>query len=167
MTTVKIRINDVAAAAGVSVTTVSSVLNNRMGVRAATRDLVQTMMRDLGYVPDPHAVALRRDSKHNTARSHSKQPPPELQENATSDKQEDTAENQPHENNSPPPTSGPWSALSPSDRVQLLRQGTILGSATIDALMPDRSVVWVVMDNGLGRMMIHPSENVQLRPLPS
>ncbi|MBR7539184.1 LacI family DNA-binding transcriptional regulator, partial [Mycobacterium tuberculosis] len=42
-------LNDVAARAGVSVASVSKVLNNRAGVSAENRVRVQKAMEDLGY----------------------------------------------------------------------------------------------------------------------
>lgn len=52
-------IKDVAAAAGVSVTTVSHVLNSKGRVDPATRRLVQEVARDLGYRPNRSAQSLR------------------------------------------------------------------------------------------------------------
>jgi LacI family transcriptional regulator len=53
----------VAASAGVSVATVSKVLNGRTDVAPATRSLVQTQLREQGYVPRPS----RRDQAPVTA----------------------------------------------------------------------------------------------------
>lgn len=49
---------DVAKAAGVHVTTVSLALRNHPRLPRATRDRLQAMARDLGYVPDPALRAL-------------------------------------------------------------------------------------------------------------
>jgi sugar/nucleoside kinase (ribokinase family) len=51
-------IREVAAAAGVSVGTVSNVLNGRPAVRAATRAAVEAAVARLGYRPDPAARRL-------------------------------------------------------------------------------------------------------------
>ena len=53
-------VKDVAALAGVSVGTVSNVINGRGTVRDAVRERVETAIKDLGYVPNPTAQALRR-----------------------------------------------------------------------------------------------------------
>lgn len=55
----RIGIVDVAAAAGVSVTTVSHALNNRGQVNSDTRERVQRVAAELGYAPNRIATALR------------------------------------------------------------------------------------------------------------
>ncbi|HEY8718255.1 LacI family DNA-binding transcriptional regulator [Pengzhenrongella sp.] len=52
-------INDVARSAGVSVATVSKVLNGRYGVAVATSARVQGVIEDLGYSPSLGAQSLR------------------------------------------------------------------------------------------------------------
>jgi LacI family transcriptional regulator len=52
-------IKDVAARAGVSLKTVSRVVNNEPSVRPRTRDKVQREIDALGYQPDPFARSLR------------------------------------------------------------------------------------------------------------
>lgn len=54
------RLSDVAAAAGVSPTTVSHALSGARAVNAETRDRILAVARDLGYVPDRVASGLRR-----------------------------------------------------------------------------------------------------------
>ncbi|MET0829849.1 MAG: LacI family DNA-binding transcriptional regulator [Microbacterium sp.] len=54
------RVSDVAAAAGVSTTTVSHALSGARTVNAATRERILTVARELGYVPDRVASGLRR-----------------------------------------------------------------------------------------------------------
>ncbi|MEU3851192.1 LacI family DNA-binding transcriptional regulator [Streptomyces sp. NPDC029554] len=53
------RIQDVAAAAGVSVSTVSNVLNRPERVNARTAERVRVAVAELDYVPHPGAAALR------------------------------------------------------------------------------------------------------------
>jgi DNA-binding LacI/PurR family transcriptional regulator len=53
----EVTIFDVAQAAGVSITTVSRILNNKPDVSAATRQRVQQVIEELGY--HPHAQARR------------------------------------------------------------------------------------------------------------
>jgi LacI family transcriptional regulator len=56
-------INDVARLAGVSKKTVSRVINNSPLLNEETRERVASVIRDLGYVPNPQAraLALRRN----------------------------------------------------------------------------------------------------------
>src|ERR687887_285326 len=51
-------IRDVAERAGVSIATVSRVLNNRADVSVETRERVREVAREVGYAADPAAQAL-------------------------------------------------------------------------------------------------------------
>lgn len=55
-------IKDVAAAAGISLVTVSRVLNNRPSVKESSREKVFAAMRALNYHPDAAAQRLRQNS---------------------------------------------------------------------------------------------------------
>ncbi|MCT2591037.1 LacI family transcriptional regulator [Streptomyces sp. N2-109] len=57
-------IKDVAARAGISVATVSRVLNNHPAVRPATRDRVLAAITELGYRPNGVARSLRTHQTH-------------------------------------------------------------------------------------------------------
>ena len=63
----RITINDVAQAAGVSVTTVSHALNGRGQVDHRTRERVEQVARQLGYRPNRHAQRLRTGEAHMIA----------------------------------------------------------------------------------------------------
>jgi LacI family transcriptional regulator len=54
----KTTINDIARLAGVSKKTVSRIINHSPLVREDTREKVQVLMSELGFVPDPTARAL-------------------------------------------------------------------------------------------------------------
>lgn len=54
----KITISEVAEKAGVSIKTVSRVMNNEAGVRAATKEKVQAAMEELNYKPSKAARSL-------------------------------------------------------------------------------------------------------------
>jgi LacI family transcriptional regulator len=54
----RITINDIARLAGVSKKTVSRIINQSPLVREDTREKVQALMNELGFVPDPMARAL-------------------------------------------------------------------------------------------------------------
>ena len=55
-------INDIARLSGVSKKTVSRIINHSPLVRKDTREKVEALMREVGYVPDPMArgLAFRR-----------------------------------------------------------------------------------------------------------
>lgn len=57
-----VTIHDVADKAGVSVATVSRVINNHPYVREATRQKVLTALREMSYVPNANAGSLARKS---------------------------------------------------------------------------------------------------------
>src|SRR5260221_2989887 len=57
-------IRDVADRAGVSPMTVSRVINRETNVRAETRDLVKTAIRELNYSPSPAARSLAGSDPH-------------------------------------------------------------------------------------------------------
>lgn len=57
-------IRDVAAAAGVSITTVSHTLSGKGSVSARTRQRVEEAVERLGYAPNPIARALRTDRRY-------------------------------------------------------------------------------------------------------
>lgn len=44
--------------------------------------------------------------------------------------------------------------LKVGEHVSFVAEG-VSGSGTIDAVMPDRSVIWIWSDGGLGRRMLH------------
>lgn len=63
----EITIADVARAAGVSVSTVSRILNGKQDVAPATRERVQQVIEDLGYIPHAQAQNLRAGRTRNLA----------------------------------------------------------------------------------------------------
>jgi len=58
-------IKDVAQRAGVSKSTVSLVLNNSTRVKAETRTLVRSVMKEMGYVPNANARGLIKSHTYN------------------------------------------------------------------------------------------------------
>lgn len=61
----RVTISDVAKAAGVSVTTVSRIINGHYKkMRPATRQRVEQVIKDLGFVPAASARRLRQDNGH-------------------------------------------------------------------------------------------------------
>ena len=55
----RITLKDIAKKVGVSQMTVSRVLNNRPDVNPRTRDKIQEIVREMGYVPNTNARALK------------------------------------------------------------------------------------------------------------
>ena len=60
-----ITIKDVAARAGVSVATVSKILNHRPGISEETTRRVEQVMRELEYAPNSRAASLARRATRN------------------------------------------------------------------------------------------------------
>lgn len=60
----RVTIHDVAAAAGVSISTVHQALKGKNGVSEATRERILEIVENLGYQPNIHAANLKRKSKH-------------------------------------------------------------------------------------------------------
>ena len=73
-----ITITDVAKAAGVSVPTVSRILNNKEYVADETRDRVHQAIKQLGYVPHTQARQLRGAASQTLALHHPIESPHEL-----------------------------------------------------------------------------------------
>ncbi|MGF1531260.1 MAG: LacI family DNA-binding transcriptional regulator [Puniceicoccaceae bacterium] len=65
----KVKIRDVAAAAGVSVSTVSRALRKNPNVRLEVRERVQRVAQDLGYRPNPLVAALMEQIRSNREQS--------------------------------------------------------------------------------------------------
>lgn len=60
----RVKMADIAEAAGVSRPLVSMVLRDAPGASAATRERVKRIAREMGYVPDERARKLRQGSSH-------------------------------------------------------------------------------------------------------
>ena len=67
---------DIARLAGVSPMTVSRVVNGDARVRDATREKVEAVIRQTGYVPDPAARILARPAAGASAYSTPTRPTP-------------------------------------------------------------------------------------------
>lgn len=59
-----VTIYDIAKLAGVSIATISRVVNNNPGVSEKTRTKVRTVMKENNYTPNPFARSLQLDSMH-------------------------------------------------------------------------------------------------------
>ena len=149
------RITDVATAADVSVSTVSNVLNRPHLVRPKARKVVTDVMKVLDYVPNEHAVALRRRTAEKLPSNVRQQT--ELPAYAGYELQ-DRPECLPAKER----LALSWNKLRPGDRVQVTRSGYPEGEAVIDSMMPDFSALWLRMFNGMGRFIVLPEDDVRI-----
>jgi transcriptional regulator with XRE-family HTH domain len=142
-----IRLQDVARLAGVSIATVSNVLNRKHSVAASTRRRVERIIEQFDYQPNEHAVALRRkppiahpDSETVAAKAQTDRSP--------------SSPDQSQEHASPPgvPPVG--------TRIQVVLRGVMIEGG-VDASMPDGSGFWFWQD-GVGRRYVSRVENPEL-----
>jgi hypothetical protein len=147
-----VKMRDVAVAAGVSVATVSNVINHPDVVAAGTKERVQCIIRELNFQPDPHAKALRGRGG-----------------NVPDPRRGSVADSAPKSQEEPleTPDHTVTHALSAPENcsglaLEVLEPGTYLSfqvgpeflSGTVDAVMPDKSCFWIWTDGGMGRRMI-------------
>jgi hypothetical protein len=57
-----------------------------------------------------------------------------------------------------------WSALREGDRVNVRLAPGFETGGRISAVTPDRTVVWVDLDGGRGRTLLHCSDGVEILP---
>jgi hypothetical protein len=55
-----------------------------------------------------------------------------------------------------------WKALKEGDRVRVLLAPGYEAAGLVDAITRDHSAVWVNLDNGLGRTLLHCSDGVEI-----
>lgn len=157
------RISDVASEAGVSITTVSNVLNRPDIVAAPTRLMVQEAIQRLNFTPNPHATALRRKPKNSP-----KAPAPVSQSSANpSDARTDSAaviRDVPVARTRLGQCST-WRSFSEGESVEVIRNGTATVTGIIDAVMADGTALWVWLANGDGRVMLLANDGYHLRKM--
>ncbi|MET3719489.1 MULTISPECIES: hypothetical protein [unclassified Arthrobacter] len=57
-----------------------------------------------------------------------------------------------------------WSALKKGDRVRVSLTPGYETGGLVDAITLDHTAVWVDLDNGLGRTLLHCSDDVEIVP---
>jgi hypothetical protein len=57
-----------------------------------------------------------------------------------------------------------WSALREGDRVTVRLSPGFETGGRVSAVMPDRTAVWVDLDGGRGRTLLHCSDGVDILP---
>jgi hypothetical protein len=55
-----------------------------------------------------------------------------------------------------------WKALKEGDRVRVLLTPVFETGGLVDAITPDHTSVWVNLDDGRGRTMLHCSDGVEI-----
>lgn len=149
------KMRDVAAAAGVSVATVSNFLNNPHLVAEKTRARVEQAVHELNFQPDQHARELRRRRRPDNQNSESS-----LEENQATCPPEcssgDSAVLGPDQQ-----TSREDVSITPGERVTV-QVGPDVFTGTVDEVMPDSSYFWIWTDNGMGRRLLEASAAVAI-----
>jgi hypothetical protein len=151
------RITDIAEAAGVSVSTVSNVLNRPQSVAKRTRNRVDEVINRLNFVPNQHAAALRRRTPPSSP-ADSGASPFDVPKTASSKVKS------PRQRPSPAAEGLKWNTLTEGEPVLIAQGGEIVGSGVVDATMADGSTIWIWMSNGLGRRMLHAEDGFDIRP---
>lgn len=158
MANTKVRLRDVAALAGVSTATVSNVVNGRACVAAHTRARVETILKQVDYEPDEHAVALRRgtagdrtnrrinagivaDGKAAAAQDNSCDLSDGLHDSTNVDMASDT-DYRIHDDGTRKPAGELACELKVGDTIRF-RSEERATEGQIDAVMPDGSGLWV------------------------
>jgi hypothetical protein len=150
------RMSDVAAAAGVSVGTVSNVLNCPQKVKTETRARIRAAIDRLGYVRNQQAYELRKGAQ---ARGRKRRRTWEPRTTEVDVREE-----------SPGPASQriqihgssvPLQFLEGS-HVGLVSRGDEFARGWMETVTADGSAVWVWLDGGGGRRMIHASDGIDL-----
>jgi hypothetical protein len=148
------RISDVAAAAGVSVGTVSNALNCPQKVKTETRARIRAAIDRLGYVRNEQAYELRKGAQTRARKRRGTWRPTE----------DDLREESP----GPAPqriqihgTPAPLQFLEGS-HVGLVSRGDEFARGWMETVTADGSAVWVWLEGGGGRRMIHASDRIDL-----
>ncbi len=55
-----------------------------------------------------------------------------------------------------------WKHLWPGELVELRRGNSVLGTAYVDDLTEDGSTIWVQLTNGLGRVLLHHEDGINI-----
>lgn len=145
-----VNIRDVAEASGVSVSTVSNVLNFPDRVAERTRERVRSAIQDLGYRRNEAAAALRRGRVRPA-------PARRAQTIAAFEESDQRANGDPRvgapdgEHCHEPVDERSGRQLREGQVVSVRRPGGHTEVGVIDIVMPNRSGAWVWLNNGGGR----------------
>lgn len=156
-----VTMRDVAQAAGVSIATVSNVINHPHLVAPKTKERVQGIIQELDFRPDPHAQALRGYEPTNATKHPNSRPADVPKEHQVIPDPSVSTTRTPSPGCSPP-------ELNPDDLVPGKHLSFQVGfekvKGTIDVVMPNKSCFWIWTDDGMGRRMIESCEATALPP---
>jgi hypothetical protein len=127
----KSRLADVARLSGVSIATVSNVVNRRTKVAEHTRVRVETVLKQLDYKPNEHALALRRESLVQRLDPPSGSCEPRLEASDATDAGESVGS-----------AGVSASQFSDGEEVSIRVNGQVL-QGVVDTQMPDGSGFWL------------------------
>jgi hypothetical protein len=150
------RMSDVAAAAGVSVSTVSNVLNRPQKVKTETRARIRAAIDRLGYVRNEQAYEL-----HLRARARGRK-------RRASGEPRTTEDGVREESLGPIPqriqilgSSAPLQLLEGS-HVGLLSRARVFAWGWLETVTADESTAWIWLEGGGGRRMLHAGDGIDL-----
>lgn len=142
---------DVAAAAAVSVSTVSNVMNKPSTVAGPTRERVLLMISELGYERDENAASLRLGKtvirRQRPSELPARDPVPKL----TPSKETDVG---PADGGTSALLSQDWRKFPLSGAVHVASYGQEVGGGIVEASLLDGSGAWVRFDDGRGRLLL-------------
>ncbi|MGO4652274.1 hypothetical protein AB4068_11310 [Arthrobacter sp. 2RAF22] len=55
-----------------------------------------------------------------------------------------------------------WEQLSASDNVEVYRQGIALAAGRVDETTPEGSIIWLFLEHGQGRVVIHKCDSIDI-----
>jgi hypothetical protein len=154
-----VTMRDVAQAAGVSIATVSNVINHPHLVAPKTKERVQCIIQELDFRPDPYAQALRGYES-----TKAKQRPDSRPEDVPADRQvipDPSVSSTATPSLVPSPPKLSLDNLVPGQHLSF-QVGFETVRGTIDVVMPDKSCFWIWTDDGMGRRMIASCEATAL-----
>lgn len=152
-------IYDVAAAAAVSVSTVSNVMNKPSTVAGPTRERVLLMISELGYERDENAALLRLGKKVIRRQPPSGLPARGPVPKLTPSKGADVG---PADGGTSALLSQDWRKFPLSGAVQVASYGQDVGVGIVEGSLLDGSGAWVRFDDGRGRLLLMQEDGYSL-----
>jgi hypothetical protein len=63
-----------------------------------------------------------------------------------------------------PPQPGTWTDVEPNQHVSLVNKRGFRLAGRVDAMTEDRSTMWIQLDGGMGRQLVHHLDGFTLDP---
>ena len=152
-------IYDVAAAAAVSISTVSNVMNKPSTVAGHTRERVLLVISELGNERDENAALLRLGKKVIRRQPTSGLPAPDPGSKLTPSKGTDVG---PADGGTSALLSQDWRKFPLSGAVHVASYGQEVGGGIVEASLLDGSGAWVRFDDGRGRLLLMQEDGYSL-----